>query len=80
MFHTIYIHQFGWLSEREGNFLNFFQRDGGTQKGEGSLRNRVWGGGGTSNPGGNYGEKKTQKEQKKSYIKLLIIFIISLLI
>ena len=27
------MHQFGWLSERGGNFLNLLQKEGGTQKG-----------------------------------------------
>ena len=41
----------GWISERGGNFLNLLQKEGGTQKGQGSsLRNRKGG----SNPGGNY--------------------------
>ena len=31
--HTICMHQFGWLSERRGNFLNLFQKECGTQKG-----------------------------------------------
>ena len=29
MFLTIYMHQFGWLSERGGNFLNLLQKEGG---------------------------------------------------
>ena len=29
------MHQFGWLSERGGNFLNLLQKEGGTQKGGG---------------------------------------------
>ena len=33
MFHTIYIYQFGWLSERGGNFFNLLQKEGSTQKG-----------------------------------------------
>ena len=36
--------QFGWLSERGGNFLNFLQKEGVPRKG----------GGGGSNPGENY--------------------------
>ena len=35
VFLTIYMHQFGWLSERGGNFLNLLQKEGGTQKGGG---------------------------------------------
>ena len=27
------MYQFGWLSERGGNFLNLLQKEGGTQKG-----------------------------------------------
>ena len=27
------MHQFGWISERGGNFLNLVQKKGGTQKG-----------------------------------------------
>ena len=27
------MHQFGWLSERGGNFFNLLQKEGGTQKG-----------------------------------------------
>ena len=38
VFLTIYLHQFGWFSERGGNFLNLLQKEGGTQKGRGSLR------------------------------------------
>ena len=48
MFLTIYMHQFGWLSERGGNFLNLLQKEGDTQKGEVTSEN------GGSNPGGNY--------------------------
>ena len=48
-FLTIYMHQFLWLTERRGNFLNLFQKEGGTQKGE-----EVSSGKGGSNPGGNY--------------------------
>ena len=33
VFLRIYMHQFGWLSERRGNFINFLQKEGGTQKG-----------------------------------------------
>ena len=32
VFLTIYMHQFGWLSEKAGNFLNLLQKEGGTQK------------------------------------------------
>ena len=46
MFLTIYVHQFGWLSERGGNFLNLLQKEGYPEGGGG--------GGGGSNPGGNY--------------------------
>ena len=42
------MHQFGWLSERGGNFLNLLQKIGVTQKGGDSLRK------GGSNAGGNY--------------------------
>ena len=50
------MHQFGRLSERGGNFLNWLQKKGGTEKGSG------WGGWGwgvpqerrSSNLGGNY--------------------------
>ena len=45
------MHQFGWLSERGGNFLNLLQKEAGTQK---------EGGGGGSNPGGNYETKGMQ--------------------
>ena len=31
--HKVCMHQFGWLSERGGNFLNLFQKECGTQKG-----------------------------------------------
>ena len=27
------MHHFGWLSEREGNFLNLLQKEGGIQNG-----------------------------------------------
>ena len=29
VFLTIYLHQFGWLSERERNFLNLLEKEGG---------------------------------------------------
>ena len=56
MFLTIYIHQFGWLSERGGNFLNLLRKDdkGVPRKGEGSLRKVGGGGGWGSNHGGYY--------------------------
>ena len=28
MFHTIYMHHFGWLSDRGANFLNLLQKEG----------------------------------------------------
>ena len=34
MFLTSCMHQFGWLTERGGNFLNLLKKEGGTQKGE----------------------------------------------
>ena len=40
VFLTVYVHQFGWLSERGGNFLNLLQKEGGR--------------GGGSNTGGNF--------------------------
>ena len=48
------MHQFGWLSERGGNFFNLLQKEGGTQKGGFASEK----GGGGSNPGGNH--DKTQ--------------------
>ena len=33
VFHTICMHQFGWLSERGGNFLNLLQKEGVPRKG-----------------------------------------------
>ena len=48
VFLTIYMHQFGWLSERGGNFLNLLQKEGGTQKGGVPSEK------GGSNPGGNH--------------------------
>ena len=44
------MHEFGWLSERGGNFFNLLQKEGGTQKRGGPSEK-----GGGSNPGGNYG-------------------------
>ena len=44
------MHQFGWLSERGGNFFNLLQKEGGTQKGVMFPQKRGEG----SNPGGNY--------------------------
>ena len=35
VFLTIYMHQFGWLSESGGIILNLLQKEGGTQKGGG---------------------------------------------
>ena len=60
MFQTIYMHQFGWLSERGVNFFNLLQKEGGTQKGGGGGSSEKGG----SNPGGNYGRLHTwhQKE------------------
>ena len=43
------MHQFGWFSERGRNFLNLFQKEG--------VPSEMGGGGGGSNPGGNYGDK-----------------------
>ena len=47
------MHQFGWISEREGELFKFASERGGypESRGEGSLRKR---GGGGSNPSGNY--------------------------
>ena len=46
------MHQFGWLWEKGGNFLNLLKKEGVTQKmGVPSEKE----GGGGSNPGGNYG-------------------------
>ena len=42
------MHQFGWLSEREDNFLNLLQKEG-----EGGVPSEKKRGGG-SNPSGNY--------------------------
>ena len=50
------MHQFGWLSERGGNFLNLLQKEGGTEKGWGVPQKR-----GSSNPGGNYVSKTTER-------------------
>ena len=47
----MYIHQFGWLSERGGNFFNLLQKERGTQKGGGRGFPQKRRG---SNPGGNY--------------------------
>ena len=44
------MHQFGWLSERGGNFLNLLQKEGVPRKGAPSEK----GGGGGCNTGGNY--------------------------
>ena len=44
------MYQFGWLSERGGNFLNLLWKEGGTQKGGGGGPSEKEG----SNPGGNY--------------------------
>ena len=40
VFHTVCMHQFGWLLERRGNFSNLLQKEGGTQKGGGVLQKR----------------------------------------
>ena len=45
------MYQFGWLSERGGNFLNLHQKEGSTQKGEGVPSEK---GGGGTNPAENY--------------------------
>ena len=37
VFLTIYMHQFGWLSERGVNFLNLLQKEGVPRKGSGGL-------------------------------------------
>ena len=50
------MHQFGWISERWGNFLNLLEKEGGTQKnGKGFPQKKREGGRG-SNLGGNYGD------------------------
>ena len=46
--------QFGWLSERRGNFFNLLQKEGVTQKG-----------GGGSNPVRNYDENQDVTDQTK---------------
>ena len=51
------MHQFGWLSESGGNFLNLLQKEGVTSE-------KVGGGG--SNPGGNYNLK--QYDQRNNLI------------
>ena len=38
VFLAVYMHQFGWLSERGGNLLNLLQKEVGTQKEGVSLR------------------------------------------
>ena len=47
------MHQFEWLSERGGNFLNFLQKEGVPRKGDVPSEKGVGG----SNPGGSYGSK-----------------------
>ena len=47
------MHQFGWLSERGGNFFNFLQKEGVPRK-EDVPSEKGWG---DPNPGGNYGSK-----------------------
>ena len=51
------MHQFGWLSERGGQLFEFASERGEypESRGGGSLRKEGEGGGGGSNPGGNYG-------------------------
>ena len=64
VFLTIYMHQFGWLSEREGNFLNLLQKDGLPRQGGFPHK-----GGGVgwvgSNPEGNYGLYYFSKKNTK---------------
>ena len=50
MFPTIYMHQFVWVSERGGNFLNLLQKEGVARKEGGGVPQKRGG----SNPGGNY--------------------------
>ena len=45
------MHQFGWLSEKGGNFLNLLQKEGGTKKGGVAPSEN-----GSSNTVGNYDE------------------------
>ena len=69
MFLTIYKHQFGWFSERGGNFSKFLERDKQRLTDRQADRQRAGGRGGgsvprkgaapsekegSSNPGGNY--------------------------
>ena len=69
MFLTVYMYQFGWLSERGGNFLNLLQKEGDLERGWGFPQKKKGGrrgprkgvgipsekkGGRGSNPGGNY--------------------------
>ena len=56
------MHQFGWISERGGNFLNLLQKEGGSIKKLCGWGVCGWVG---SKPEGNYG---------KSYIKDYISF------
>ena len=39
------MHQFGWLSERGGNFFNLLQKEEGTKKGRGAFSEKGGGGG-----------------------------------
>ena len=45
------MYQFGWLSEREGNFLNLHKKEGSTQKRGGGFPQKRGRG---TNPAGNY--------------------------
>ena len=54
------LHQFGWPSEREGNFLNLLQKDGYPERGDSLIRGRGW-----SNPEGNYGFYYFSKKNTK---------------
>ena len=45
------MHQFGWLSDTGGNFLNLLQKEGIPRNGGGEFPQKRGG----CNPGGNYG-------------------------
>ena len=63
------MHQFGWLSERGGNFLNLLQKKEGTQKGGVPSEKRG------SSPGRDCAEVNSDKIQNKMILTASIKFI-----
>ena len=62
------MHQFGWLSERGGNFFNLHQKEGLPRKGGFPQKKEG------SNPGGNYGSTGGKYKEVKYRNNSFIVF------